>query len=186
MTAGPGAVFVIHRRLGDHRRPPETSWRPAAPSSPQGGLIYTAKYNDFLNNGSWKAARACSGSLSLRSASAGCPARFWHDSCPIGRGLSGPVCTWGKRGGDYCKITGGGRRKERETLWVCSMSDHQAQNALNLKLASMTSSPGFLGAEFLFQSYSRQRWPRAYKAVYGCILIVFFSCPIFWKASFST
>lgn len=58
MTAGPLAVFVIHRRLEDHRRPP-TNRHPVASWSPQGGLIYTAKYNDFLNNSSWKAARAC-------------------------------------------------------------------------------------------------------------------------------
>lgn len=52
-------------------------------------------------------------SLSLRSVAAGCPARFWHDSCPTVWGLSAP--TWGKQGGDYLK------KIERESVDLCNV-----------------------------------------------------------------
>ena len=91
----------------------QTAWRP--PASPlteaapavschcRTASFTQLKHNDFLNNSLERAVSVPSllftvTSLSLRSVVAGCPARFWHDSCPTVWGLSVP--TWGKQGGD--------------------------------------------------------------------------------------
>lgn len=133
------------------------------------------------------------GSLSLSSASAGCPARFWHDSCPIGWGLSSPVRTWGKRGGDYCKITGregggggdGGRARDSLDLFnVRSWRPLRLQgvDAKWTKVSQIWGWPQWplaliFGSRVLIPVMELHCWPRAYKkcaSAYICILIVFF------------
>lgn len=135
------------------------------------------------------------GSLSLSSASAGCPARFWHDSCPIGWGLSSPVRTWGKRGGDYCKITGregGGeawRESERFSGFVqCQiMTASQApggwckmnQSVSNLRLTSMTSTPDFWEQSFN-SSHGAALLAKSCAPVHQCVYMYFNSFFPIW------
>lgn len=100
---------------------PLTEPAPAASCHCRAASFTQLKHNDFWNNSLERAVCVPSlfftvTSLSLRSVVAGCPARFWHDSCPTVWGLSAP--TWGKQGGDYFKKK---RERERESVDLCNV-----------------------------------------------------------------
>lgn len=77
----------------------------------------------------------CSDVAVTLAPSAGCLARFWHDSCSTVGGLSGAARTWGMEG-DYLKGEGGG--SERQGLDLFNVTSGCISGHIKIYFISVT------------------------------------------------